>query len=215
MERRGVKVQPITDEQAAEIAEWRYEFPYEWYDTSADPRRVELFANPARRTHLRAVVGDDGELVGFFNFVPEGDEVRIGLGMRPDLTGRGLAQPFIEAGLDYARREWRPRTVPALGRALERARAARVPARRLPRGAAQRGEPLRRDGAAGMIRVADEVRDALAAGGAVVALETTLVAHGFPPGEGVAVGLESERQVRARARCRRRSASSTARCASG
>ena len=33
-------------------------------------------------------------------------------------------------------------------------------------------------------------------GGPVVALETTLVAHGFPPGEGVAVGLESERRVR-------------------
>ena len=44
-----------------------------------------------------------------------------------------------------------------------------------------------------MIRVADEVREATA----VVALETTLIAHGFPPGEGVEVGLESERQVRA------------------
>ncbi len=44
-----------------------------------------------------------------------------------------------------------------------------------------------------MIRIADEVREARA----VVVLETTLVAHGFPPGEGVAVGLESERQVRA------------------
>ena len=44
-----------------------------------------------------------------------------------------------------------------------------------------------------MIRIADEVREAQA----VVALETTLVAHGFPPGEGVEVGLESERQVRA------------------
>jgi pseudouridylate synthase len=44
-----------------------------------------------------------------------------------------------------------------------------------------------------MIRVADHVREA---GDAVVALETTLVAHGFPPGEGVEVGLESERQVR-------------------
>ena len=48
-----------------------------------------------------------------------------------------------------------------------------------------------------MIRIAQEVRAALAAGGAVVALETTLVAHGFPPGEGVEVGLASERQVRA------------------
>ncbi len=47
-----------------------------------------------------------------------------------------------------------------------------------------------------MIRVADEVRESLAAGGRVVALETTLVAHGFPPGDGVAVGLGSERAVR-------------------
>ena len=43
-----------------------------------------------------------------------------------------------------------------------------------------------------MIVVADEVREATA----VVALETTLVAHGFPPGEGVAVALEAERRVR-------------------
>jgi pseudouridine-5'-phosphate glycosidase len=43
-----------------------------------------------------------------------------------------------------------------------------------------------------VIVVADEVREARA----VVALETTLVAHGFPPGEGVAVGLEAERRVR-------------------
>ena len=44
------------------------------------------------------------------------------------------------------------------------------------------------------MRIADEVREA---GANVVALETTLVAHGFPPGEGADVGLESERQVRA------------------
>jgi pseudouridine-5'-phosphate glycosidase len=43
-----------------------------------------------------------------------------------------------------------------------------------------------------VIAVADEVREAKA----VVALETTLVAHGFPAGEGVVVALESERRVR-------------------
>ena len=48
-----------------------------------------------------------------------------------------------------------------------------------------------------MIEVSAEVRGALESSAAVVALETTLVAHGFPPGEGVAVGLESERRVRA------------------
>jgi pseudouridine-5'-phosphate glycosidase len=44
--------------------------------------------------------------------------------------------------------------------------------------------------------VAEEVAQALADGQPVVALETTLVAHGFPRGEGVEVGLESERRVR-------------------
>ena len=44
-----------------------------------------------------------------------------------------------------------------------------------------------------MIRIADEVARDLAK---AVALETTLVAHGFPPGEGVEVGLASERAVR-------------------
>jgi pseudouridylate synthase len=48
-----------------------------------------------------------------------------------------------------------------------------------------------------LLTVSDEVAHALAERRGVVALETTLVAHGFPPGEGVGVGLESEQRVRA------------------
>ena len=48
-----------------------------------------------------------------------------------------------------------------------------------------------------MIVVSDEVREALADARPVVALETTLVAHGFPRGEGVPVALEAEQRVRA------------------
>ncbi len=47
-----------------------------------------------------------------------------------------------------------------------------------------------------MIVVAEEIQQAQRDGRGVVALETTLVAHGFPPGEGVEVGLASERAVR-------------------
>ncbi len=48
-----------------------------------------------------------------------------------------------------------------------------------------------------VLAVAPEVQEALDAGRAVVALETTLVAHGFPSPDGVEVGLESETAVRA------------------
>ena len=47
-----------------------------------------------------------------------------------------------------------------------------------------------------LVHIAREVEETLAAGGAVVALETTLVSHGFPGEEGLAVGLECEAHVR-------------------
>jgi pseudouridine-5'-phosphate glycosidase len=47
------------------------------------------------------------------------------------------------------------------------------------------------------LSISNEVSAAIAAGTGVVALETTLVAHGFPAGEGVVVGEASERAVRA------------------
>ena len=46
------------------------------------------------------------------------------------------------------------------------------------------------------LRISPEVNDALEARNAVVALETTLVSHGFPPGEGAEVAGEAERRVR-------------------
>ena len=47
-----------------------------------------------------------------------------------------------------------------------------------------------------MIRLSPEVEEALGSGRPVVALETTLVAHGFPAGEGMTVAFESEHRVR-------------------
>jgi pseudouridine-5'-phosphate glycosidase len=47
-----------------------------------------------------------------------------------------------------------------------------------------------------VIELSAEVRAELEGGRPVVALETTLVAHGFPAGEGLEVALEAERRVR-------------------
>jgi pseudouridylate synthase len=47
-----------------------------------------------------------------------------------------------------------------------------------------------------VIRISEEVLQAQSDGTGIVALETTLIAHGFPPGDGVAVGLSSESAVR-------------------
>jgi pseudouridylate synthase len=48
-----------------------------------------------------------------------------------------------------------------------------------------------------LLRIEPEVEQALHSGAPVVALETTLIAHGFPPRVGVEVGLAAEAAVRA------------------
>ena len=48
-----------------------------------------------------------------------------------------------------------------------------------------------------LLRISAEVQQTLHDGGPVVALETTLVAHGFPPGVGVEVGRAAEAAVTA------------------
>jgi pseudouridylate synthase len=47
-----------------------------------------------------------------------------------------------------------------------------------------------------VVTYSEEAQAALTGGLAIVALETTIVAHGFPPGEGLAVGQECEQRVR-------------------
>jgi ribosomal-protein-alanine N-acetyltransferase len=48
--------------------------------------------------------------VGFYGFVSDGSTVEIGLGLRPDLTGRGLGLRFVESGLQFARENYTPTT---------------------------------------------------------------------------------------------------------
>ncbi len=38
-----------------------------------------------------------------FYFEEKGDAVEIGLGLRPELTGRGLGLEFLRAGIEYVR----------------------------------------------------------------------------------------------------------------
>jgi ribosomal-protein-alanine N-acetyltransferase len=56
------------------------------------------------------VTDDAGELVGHFSFKPKEERaLEIGLGLRPDLTGRGLGAAFVDAGLEFARVRFAPK----------------------------------------------------------------------------------------------------------
>jgi ribosomal-protein-alanine N-acetyltransferase len=98
-------------EDAETIARWHYPEPFSFYDWTADPDDLAELLDPALRGEAyTAVENDAGELTGYFSFKPEGGDVlAIGLGLRPDLTGQGLGETFLFAGLEYGRERFSPR----------------------------------------------------------------------------------------------------------
>jgi RimJ/RimL family protein N-acetyltransferase len=103
-----VKVEDWTEAYAREVEGWQYEPPYDFYDLRSDPADAAEMRDEAKRDHYRAVLADRGRLDAFWYFDWHEDVVEVGIGLRPDLTGRGLGESFFQAQLDYACREWRP-----------------------------------------------------------------------------------------------------------
>jgi RimJ/RimL family protein N-acetyltransferase len=97
------RIAPVSTEEMAELNGWEYEPPYDFYDGRHEPVR-----NPER---FFAATDTDGTLVGFYYFELKGGVLEYGLGLRPDLTGRGLGLEFFRAGLEYGRERFRPRRV--------------------------------------------------------------------------------------------------------
>ena len=96
------------EDEARQIAAWRYEPPYSFCDADADADDLALLLGKESRDGRYFSAFSDGALVGFFEFKSDGDDVIIGLGLRPDLTGRGLGLPFVEVGMAFSREHFRP-----------------------------------------------------------------------------------------------------------
>jgi ribosomal-protein-alanine N-acetyltransferase len=101
---------PMNDEEAREISGWRYDPPYDFYDATSDPDDLAELLDPKRRREgaYYAAFDERGALVGFFQFERKAQIVEVGLGLRPDLTGKGLGLGFMLAGLEFARRHFSP-----------------------------------------------------------------------------------------------------------
>ena len=101
--------EPMGQLEAIAIAGWHYEPPYSFYDWSADSDDAALLlGEDTREGRFFSAFDEDNALVGFFEFQVKGDDVVVGLGLRPDLTGRGLGRQFLEAGMFFAQERFRP-----------------------------------------------------------------------------------------------------------
>lgn len=104
----------MTEQHVADMVAWRYPEPYQRYAVTGPP---EYFLDPANGFH--ALVDEDGALIGYRSFGPDGrvpggeyDDAALdtGGGLRPELTGRGrgLGRLAIATGLAFGRERFHP-----------------------------------------------------------------------------------------------------------
>lgn len=106
----GGQILPLTGQEARAIAAWRYPGEYALYNLSPEEPLDELLDGSCYGAHSA-----QGVLAGFYQFgrgariptkeqgaYPEGP-LDIGLGLRPDLCGKGLGESFLLAGMEFAR----------------------------------------------------------------------------------------------------------------
>jgi ribosomal-protein-alanine N-acetyltransferase len=103
----------MTQEQAETIAfSWHYENEYSFYNLEADPEDLEEFLNPKMRSDSVFAVSKDGELIAFLSINKvDTKTIDIGLGMRPDLTGKGNGLEFLTAGMDFIQSSFHPEKI--------------------------------------------------------------------------------------------------------
>ncbi len=95
-------IRAMTEADANAVAGWRYPGEYAFYDWTQDPGDLAELLDPAGWGRRYFAVDADGRLAGFFAFKVQGEVADIGLGLRPDLTGKGHGAAFVEAGLRFA-----------------------------------------------------------------------------------------------------------------
>jgi ribosomal-protein-alanine N-acetyltransferase len=94
---------PMNEQYANDIANWRYDGVYSFYDMTADEDDLRILMDTNNwRDVIKAVLNEDDELVGWASFYTENGEFWLSLGLRPDLTGRGLGEEFVTECVEYA-----------------------------------------------------------------------------------------------------------------
>lgn len=108
-------VKAMTIEDANRIGKWEYDLPYSMYNMGDEPEDIQELTDGS----YYSVYSHD-DLIGYFCYgrnaqVPGGiteglykDEnfLDIGLGLRPDLTGKGKGLEFFITGLEFGKHKY-------------------------------------------------------------------------------------------------------------
>lgn len=94
--------QRMTQKEAEEIAySWKYEGMYSFYDMTEDEEDLLEFTNAHTRGEHVFSSHVNGELIGFLSLDVLDGMIDIGLGLKPDWTGKGKGRGFLQSAISF------------------------------------------------------------------------------------------------------------------
>ena len=89
---------------AKEILKWHYDGKYSFYDMEFDKEDLEDFLEIIENDNwdnYYVAVDEEENLIGMFTYNFNMDVMEIGLGLKPSLTGKGIGEHYVKAGIEY------------------------------------------------------------------------------------------------------------------
>ncbi|RIE01674.1 GNAT family N-acetyltransferase [Cohnella faecalis] len=106
------RIDSMTENDAKKICEWRYPEPYDvyrWLTWDEMVRQAKEFGDPdIRSQQFRSFRSAENDLVGYAQLFPLDRAIRLGIGLRPDLCGRGYGTSLIRLAAELARSRMPP-----------------------------------------------------------------------------------------------------------
>lgn len=108
---------PMSQAHARAMLSWRYAAPYDLYNPDPDRLEQDVQGLLDPQYNYYAMTDEHGEFVAYCCFgpdarVPGGDyeaaALDVGMGLRPNLTGRGFGRTYLTAILNFGRRAFDP-----------------------------------------------------------------------------------------------------------
>jgi RimJ/RimL family protein N-acetyltransferase len=110
---------PMDKDNAHIVLGWKYPPPYDFYNPNPENLGVDITYLTEPKYPYFTITDHKGKLLAFCTYgldaqVPGGNYSRealdIGLGLHPDLTGRGYGIRFVNEVLEYGLQKYQPET---------------------------------------------------------------------------------------------------------
>jgi len=96
-----------TERDARDIATWKYEGIYSFYDNDKTEAKKQLASNIHNDEESLAMYDEKEQLIGNCSFSIDEDEFELGVQMRPSLTGKGMGTETVKTILDFGREKYK------------------------------------------------------------------------------------------------------------